>query len=124
MAIKENELEEIKKYIQKSENPLIFFDDDHDGLASFLLFKKEFEKSQGVIVKSGMKDNEIYFRKIQEFNPDLILILDRAEISQEVIDFANVPLIWLDHHPVLDRKGAKYYNPRIHDKEDNRPTSY
>ena len=124
MAIEETELQEIRNYIEKSENPLIFFDDDHDGLSSFILFKKEFEKAHGVIVKSGIRDNEIYFRKIQEYTPDTILILDRAEISQELIDFVNVPLIWLDHHPVLDRKGAKYFNPRIHDKEDTRPTSY
>lgn len=124
MAIKESELNEIRNYMEKSENPLIFFDDDHDGLASYLLFKKEFEKCHGVVVKSGMKDNEIYFRKIQEYNPDTILIFDRAEISQELIDFVNVPLIWLDHHPVIERNGAKYYNPRIHDKEDSRPTSY
>ena len=124
MAIKETELNEIKDYIKKSENPLIFFDDDHDGLASYLLFKRTFEKAHGVVVKSGMKDEEIYFRKIQEYNPDLVLVLDRGEISQELIDFVNIPLIWLDHHPVLDRKGVRYYNPRIHDKNDIRPTSY
>ena len=44
MAIPESELKEIKNYMEKGENPLIFFDDDHDGLASYILFKKAFEK--------------------------------------------------------------------------------
>ena len=124
MAILENELKEIRNYIEKSENPLVFFDDDHDGLASYILIKKEYDKCQGIVVKSGMKDNEIYFRKIQEYNPDLILVLDRGEISQELIDSVNVPLIWIDHHPIMDRKGARYYNPRIHNPEDSRPVTY
>ncbi len=124
MSISEKEINEIRSYLEKSENPLVFYDDDHDGLASFILIKKEYDKCHGINVKSGMRDENIYFRKIQEYNPDTIFILDRAEISQELIDFVNVPLIWLDHHPVLDRTGVKYYNPRIHDKNDNRPTSY
>ena len=124
MPILESELEEIRGYLEKSENPLVFFDDDHDGLSSFLLIKKNYDKCTGVVVKGGMKDNEIYFRKIEEFKPDCILVLDRAEISQELIDSVNVPLIWIDHHPVLDRKGARYFNPRIHDNKDGRPVSY
>ena len=124
MTILDSELKEIRTYLEKAENPLVFFDDDHDGLSSYILIKKEFEKIHGTVIKGGTKDENIYFNKIQEYNPDLILILDRAEISQELIDSVNVPLIWLDHHPVLDRKGVKYYNPRIHDPEDTRATSY
>ena len=120
----EEELEKIKKYVEKSENPLIFFDDDHDGLISYILLKKNYDKCKGIIVKAGMKDETIYFRKIKEYSPDLILILDRAEISQELIDSVSVPIIWIDHHPLLDRKGVNYFNPRKYDSNDNRPTSF
>lgn len=122
--IREEELNEIKSYLERAENPLVFFDDDHDGLTSYILLKKNYDKINGVIVKGGMKDEEIYNRKIEEYKPDIIFVLDRAEISQELIDSANVPIIWIDHHPILERKGVKYYNPRIHDKNDSRPVSY
>ena len=122
--IKEEELDEIRSYLKKAENPLVFFDDDHDGLCSYILLKKNYDKIHGVVVKGGMKDVEIYYRKVEEYKPDFIFVLDRAEISQELIDAVNVPLIWIDHHPVLNRKGAKYFNPRIHDRNDNRPVSY
>ncbi len=124
MAILDSELDEIRNYLEKSENPLIFFDDDHDGLSSYLLIKKNYDKCHGVVVKGGMKDSELYFRKIEEYNPDCIFVLDRAEISQEMIDSVNVPVIWIDHHPVLERKKVKYFNPRIHEKTDSRPVSY
>jgi len=120
----EKELEEIKIYLEKSENPLIFFDDDHDGLISYILFKKKYSKCHGIVVKAGMKNEEIYFRKIKEYNPDVIFVLDRAEISQELIDSVNVPLIWIDHHPIVKREGARHFNPRFYNKDDNRPTSY
>jgi len=122
--IKEEEFKEIKYYLEKAENPLVFFDDDHDGLTSYILLKKNYEKINGVIVKGGMKEEEIYNRKIDEYKPDVIFVLDRAEISQELIDSTNVPIIWIDHHPVLDRKGVKYFNPRKNDKDDSRPVSY
>ncbi len=122
--ITEEELNEIKLYLEKAENPLVFFDDDHDGLCSYILLKKNYPKINGIVVKSGMKEEEIYFRKIEEYKPDFIFVLDRAEISQDLIDSVNVPLIWIDHHPVLERKGVKYFNPRRHDKNDIRPVSY
>lgn len=122
--ITEEELNEIRSYLEKAENPLVFFDGDHDGLTSYILLKKNYEKVNGVIVKCGMKEEEIYYRKIEEYKPDFIFVLDRGEISQDLIDSVNVPLIWIDHHPVMDRKGVKYFNPRIHDKKDNRSVSY
>ena len=63
--ILEEELDEIRTYLVKAENPLVFFDDDHDGLSSFILLKKNYPKINGVIVKGGMKEEEIYHRKIE-----------------------------------------------------------
>ena len=92
-------LKEIKSYIEKSENPLIFFDDDSDGLCSYLLIKKYFDKGKGILVTHSILD-ESYLKKVQEYNPDLILLLDKHGISQDLIDKVNVPIIWVDHHPI------------------------
>ena len=115
-------LEEIKKYLEKSDNPLIFFDDDSDGLASFLLIHKYLGRGKGIIVTHPTVDDS-YLRKVHEYNPDLVLILDKHKIEQDFVDKVNVPVIWIDHHPIVDIKGIKYFNPKLYGKEDF-PTSY
>ena len=117
-------LNKIKSYLEKSENPLILFDDDPDGLCSFLLIKRQFNKANGYVVKGSPYINVDLIPKIKEFYPDLILILDMPVLSQEFVDKVNVPIIWIDHHPVLDIKGIHYFNPRFLNKKDNRPTTY
>src|SRR3989344_1927941 len=115
-------LQEIKKYLEKSDNPLIFFDDDSDGLASFLLIYKYLGKGKGIVVTHPILD-EGYVKKVQEYNPDLILVLDKHKIEQDFVDKVNVPVIWIDHHPIVDIKGVKYFNPKLY-KMKEYPTSY
>ncbi len=122
--IPEEQLQEIRDYLEKAENPLFFFDDDPDGLASYLVLKKKYDKGHGICVKASPHEESIYTRKREEYHPDLVIILDRAIISQELINSMHVPLIWLDHHEPLDRKGVHYYNPLLHKPKDNNPTSY
>src|SRR3989344_3558509 len=93
-------LEQIKEFLNKSENPLIFFDDDPDGLCSYLLLSRYFKKGYGVIIKASPKLDISYLRKVEEYCPDLVLILDQPSIEQEFVDKINVPIIWIDHHPV------------------------
>lgn len=113
---------EIKNYLEKSENPLILFDDDSDGLASFLLIYKYLERGKGIAVTHPIVD-EGYVKKVQEYKPDLVLVLDKHAIEQDFVDKVNVPIIWIDHHPIVDIKGVKYFNPLLYGKK-NYPTSY
>ncbi|MBU1245649.1 MAG: hypothetical protein KKH88_03200 [Nanoarchaeota archaeon] len=121
--IPESELKEIRTYLEKSENPLFFFDDDPDGLCSFLLLRKYLNKGKGIPVKSGFLD-EKFLRKVEEYSPDLVIILDKPLVKQEFIDKINVPVLWIDHHPLTELKGLHYYNPLKNDKEDNSPVAY
>ncbi len=116
-------LKQIKKYLEDSSNPLIFFDDDADGLASFLLIKKYLNRGRGVTVKNNVLD-ESYLKSVDYYNPDLILVLDKHGISQDFVDKINVPILWIDHHPIEEVKGVKHFNPKYLDKNDNKPTSY
>jgi len=75
--IPKSQLDEIKSFLNKSENPLFLFDDDPDGISSFLLLKRYFDKGKGVIVKASPKLPEVYTRKIDEYRPDLVVILDK-----------------------------------------------
>ena len=122
--ISQKEFEEIENYLIKSENPLFFFDDDPDGLCSYLLLRKRYGKGKGIPVKTSHDMYDIYLRKIKEYSPDVVFILDKPVLSQDVVDKINVPLIWIDHHEPLDLKGLKIFNPRVRDKKDSRPVSY
>ena len=117
-------LKEIGKLIEKSDYPLIFFDDDPDGLVSFLLIKKHFKKGKGVAVKGKPMLDVDYLLSVKRYNPDLVVVLDKPIIEQDFIDKVNVPIVWIDHHPIVDVKGVKYYNPQFKDKNDNRCVSY
>jgi len=122
--VKFTSLKKIYELIDKSENPLIFFDDDPDGLCSYLQIKKHFKKGHPVVIKSSPELNVTYLKKIEEYSPDLVIVLDKPILSQDFIDKVNVPIIYIDHHPINDINGINYFNPLFKDKEDNRPVSY
>lgn len=111
------EINEIKKQLESSQNPLFFFDNDADGLCSFLILQRALQRGKGVPIKSFPELNLNYIRKINELNPDAIFILDKPKVSREFIKEVsekNVPITWIDHHDVEVEKGKKekvfYYN--------------
>ncbi len=120
----QKDLSAIKEQLKKSENPLFFFDDDCDGLCSFLLFRKFLGRGKGVIVKGAPMLNKEYVRKVKEYSPDRVFILDKPIVDQDFIDNVNVPIIWIDHHPPVKRRGIRYYNPRLENIKDNTPVTY
>jgi len=122
--IKEKELKEIRKLLEESENPLFFYDDDTDGLCSYLLLKKKYGKGKGICVKGSPVLDEKFVRKIKEVMPDRVFILDIPIVKQDFIDKVNVPIVWIDHHEVCDVEGVKIFNPRKENKDDNSPTAY
>lgn len=122
--ITEKEIEIIKKKLEESTKPLFFFDDDADGVSSFVMMYKLVGDGKGICVKGKPELEASYLRKVDEFCPDKIFILDKPLVEQEFLDGVSQEVIWLDHHPVQNNKKVLYFNPRKNDHEDNRPTSY
>ncbi len=122
--LKSKDYREIKKELDNCQNPLYLFHDDPDGLCSFLLLYKYKREGNGVIVKSTPKIDLKYMRKVEEYNPDKIFVLDIADVTQEFIDKVGVPIIWIDHHGPYERNNIKYFNPRTYEKNSNPPVSY
>jgi len=120
----EKQYEQIRKELDECANPLFFFHDDADGLASFLLLYRYCREGRGIAVKSKPIVDMKFFRKVEEFRPDKVFILDVAIVDQEFIDACKVPVIWIDHHQPLERNNVKYFNPRKENKDDNQPASY
>lgn len=125
MSLTQEEIQYIRDEVEKSARPLFFFDDDPDGLTSFLLFYRKKGDGKGIIIKSTPELGAEYAKKVEEYQPDLVVVLDKPMMSQEFIDECKgKKIIWIDHHAPQKRHGVKYFNPRIHNDADNRPTSY
>jgi len=103
----------LKKAVSECKRPLIFFHDDPDGFASFIMFYHEIGAGKGFVVKAVPTVTEYHLRKVQEYQPDAIFILDLANVDQIFLDQVNVPVYWIDHHAPQDRKKVNYFNPRI-----------
>jgi len=123
------QVKEIKEHLENAQNPLFFFDNDPDGLCSFILLQKFTKKGKGVPIRSFPGLTETYFRKIIELNPDYIFILDKPVVSKEFFDRVremNIPIVWIDHHEI-DKKEIPeyvyYYNPLFNKKKTSEPVT-
>ncbi len=126
MAISREEIKEIRKEILESENPIVFFDNDPDGLTSYLLFKKAVPSARGVVVNGFLTETQ-WTDKLEREGHDKVFILDKPVVEEGFFRRISVKKIWIDHHPIEDiilPRGVKYFNPRLHKKEDGRPVSY
>ena len=94
-------------------NPLYFFHDDPDGLSSFLVLYRHIKEGKGIVVKSHPSVDGKFLRKVAEYHPDKIFILDLAAVSDDFLEEVKVPVVWVDHHMPQKPRGAHYFNPRL-----------
>lgn len=119
----ENDYEAIRSELD-CRSPLFFMHDDPDGLASFLLLYRYCRKGNGVLVKTTPVVDAKYLRKVDEYGPDKVFVVDVAVVEQEFIDGAKVPVVWIDHHEPLSRDKVLYFNPRVKTKSAYFPATY
>ncbi len=109
-----SEIKAVKKALDESQQPLFFFHDDPDGLASYLLCYRYVKRGRGMPIKAYPRITfEPYARKVTEFGPDHVFVLDIAMMDQEFIDAVKTPITWVDHHAVQQRERVKYCNPQL-----------
>ncbi len=123
----QSQISEFRELLQQAQNPVFFFDNDTDGLAAFLLLRRSVGRGKGVVIKSFPDLNASYARKLHEFKPDCVFVLDKPLIAREFIEAAlqlGMKLVWLDHHPLQEHEGIYYFNPLASSPESNEPTSY
>ena len=123
------QINEIREHLEQAQNPLFFFDNDNDGLISFLLLRRFIGRGKGISIRSFPDLNVSYYKRIEELNPDYIFILDKPLVSKEFLQKCaenNLPVVWIDHHAVekVDLPdNVSYYNTYFNDKT-NEPVSY
>lgn len=120
---------EIRELLNNSANPLFLFDNDPDGLCSFLLLQKYIGRGKGFPIKSFPDLNESYFKRAMELNADSIFILDKPLVSEDFfkrIQEVNMPVVWIDHHKI-DKNDipsfVNYYNPVFNKKKSEEPVT-
>ncbi len=118
---------EILEHLEKAQNPVFYFDNDPDGLCSFLLLQRYIGRGKGVAIKGEMTKD--YFRRVNELNADYIFILDKPIVAKEFfeeVEKVNTPVVWIDHHEI-DKKivpdFVNYYNPFFNKPSSNEPVT-
>lgn len=128
----EQEIKEIKEHLEKAQNPLFYFDNDVDGLCSYLLLRRAIGRGMGVAVKSFPFLDASYARKAKELRADYVFILDKPVVSSDFlkeIKEMNLQVVWIDHHEVAfpeleDFENVSYYNTMKSDNPTNEPVTY
>ena len=124
------QIDEIRGHLEKAQNPIFFFDNDPDGLCSFLLLQRYIKRGKGIAIKSFPEMTSEYFRRVTELNADYIFILDKPVVSSEFFDEVknfNIPVVWIDHHNIEGLKVPDfvyYYNSAIKNPKKNEPVTY
>ncbi len=112
--------EKLKDAVLHAKKPLLFFDDDPDGLCAYLTLKRANGEAKGIILKSRPLLDERFLPKVSEYEPDSVFVLDIANISEVFVENVQVPIHWIDHHGNADPPtGVHYYNPRREKKPQN-----
>jgi hypothetical protein len=122
------QVSEIREHLEKAQNPVFFFDNDPDGMCSFLILQRFIGRGKGVSIKSFPELDESYFRKVTELGADYIFILDKPLVSKEFFDRAkemNLPVVWIDHHDVQNEipSFVSYYNPIFNKRKSGEPVT-
>ena len=128
--LNKKQIDEIRGHLEKAQNPIFFFDNDPDGLCSFLLLQRYIKRGKGIAIKSFPEMTSEYFRRVTELNADYIFILDKPVVSSEFFDEVknfNIPVVWIDHHNIEGLKVPDfvyYYNSAIKNPKKNEPVTY
>lgn len=122
----EKQLTEIREHLENAKNPIFFFDNDPDGLCSFLLLQRYIGRGRGVSLRGHSSVSRSFFKRVEEFKADYIFVLDKPIINPEFIALAKkagIPLVHIDHHNV-PRSDIDFYYNTFYESGKNEPVSY
>src|SRR3989344_1799019 len=126
------QLDELREHLERAQNPLFYYDNDADGLCSFLILRRFLGRGKGVAVRSYPDLNENYVKKAKELKADYVFVLDKPVISRKFVeefDKVGMPLVWIDHHDV-EREDLSsfsnlfFYNPALNKEKSYEPVTY
>ena len=90
LTLTDEQLKQIRKDIDECSKPFILFDDDCDGLSSFLMIYNYKKVGKGIPIRNVPEVGVEYARKVEEYAADLVIILDMPLVSQEFINSVKI----------------------------------
>lgn len=127
----DKQISEIRAHLEKAQNPVFYYDNDADGLCSYVLLRRFLERGYGVAVRSFPDLNKDYARKARELKADYVFVLDKHALSEDFlkeIREIGLPIVWIDHHDVpqqeQDKKTLWVYNSSKSGDKKGEPVTY
>lgn len=99
-----NQQRELREQLENAQNPIFYYDNDADGLCSFLLLRRWLGRGQGVPIRSYPELDASYAKKAAEMQADAAFILDKPVLSPAFVNALaalSLPIVWIDHHDVV-----------------------
>ncbi|MEK6894634.1 MAG: hypothetical protein AABX10_04175 [Nanoarchaeota archaeon] len=125
------QLSEIREHLEKAQNPIFLYDNDVDGLSSYVLLRRFIGRGKGVAVKSHPIIDVNYAKRVQELGGDYVFVLDRHSLGDNFVNeisMLQIPIVWIDHHDVSEEEHSYSmlyrYNPMKNKKKSSEPTTY
>ncbi len=123
---------EFLKNIKKTDNVVIIFNNDGDGICSCALIKTYLARkgAEPYIISQPMPPDKFLQKKIQTTVPNKIIFLDMAidQQPQIVKRFSSIcDILIIDHHTIardMNSKAIVHYNPRFDKKSLYQSTTY
>ncbi|MEK6888944.1 MAG: DHHA1 domain-containing protein [Nanoarchaeota archaeon] len=120
------QIEEIREHLEKAQNPVFYYDNDADGLCSFLILRRALGRGKGVVIRSYPGLDKGYARRTEELGADYVFVLDKPELTREFVEEISkmgLPLVWIDHHDVKSEDYSKEFTNFFSYKGD-KPVTY
>jgi oligoribonuclease NrnB/cAMP/cGMP phosphodiesterase (DHH superfamily) len=129
--LSKKQLGEIRDHLEKAQNPIFLYDNDVDGLCSYVVLRRFIGRGKGVAVKSHPNIDINYAKRVQELGGDYVFVLDRHSLGEDFvkeIEMLQIPIVWIDHHDVESKSGTynmlHTYNPSKNKRRSAEPTTY
>ncbi len=118
--------------IKSTDNVVIIFNNDGDGICSCALVKKLLEKKgvEPYIISQPMPPDKFLNKRLQTTLPTKIIFLDMAVDQQPHIvkKFSSIcDILIIDHHSIhknMNSRNVVHYNPRFNGKSIYQSTTY
>jgi single-stranded DNA-specific DHH superfamily exonuclease len=125
-----NSLNELREVLEGSANPIFYYDNDADGLCSFLLLRRWLGRGYGIAIRGHPGLGKDFAKKAKELGADKVFVLDKPVIGEEFFEEIReygLEIVIIDHHKdsldYANREGVVLYNDYSEEDGAGRPVS-
>lgn len=125
------QLANVRERLERSQNPVFIYDNDADGLCSYVLLRRFLGRGKGMAVRTHPDIDAGYARKAQSLGADLVVVLDCPFLGEAFVEElvkVSIPILWIDHHvvdsPHYTSSHVDVFNPALSSKSSTEPVTY